>query len=720
MKIFNLGSEINLSECRKKVFVFITLFIIVLSIYSNTFHASWHFDDISNIVNNKALHLTKLSWQNIKNSFFAPPSQTKELYRPVACLSLALNYYFGKANVLGYHIINISIHFLAAIFLFLFIYHTLNLPLLKARYGMNSYFIALLSTILWAINPIQTQAVTYIVQRMASMAGMFYIISMYLYVKGRTATQNPAKIILFILCAISILLAFGSKENAIMIPATLFLYDLLLIQGISRERLKKQLTIFLVGAILAIIICVIYFAFSDATLSSFFSLYEERPFTPWERLITQPRIIIFYISLLLYPMSTRLCIEHDIAISNSLFDPITTILSIMLIVGIVIGAIFISKRRPFIGFSILFFFLNHIIESSILPLELIFDHRNYIPSLLFFVPISIGLINALRYFSYKQSMQTIIAISIVLIIVGEGHATFMRNFTWRNEKSLWIDCIDKYPNLFRGHHNLGKYYAELNQDEKAIAEYKKALGLKEIHIKGEKSISYYNLGLIYSKKKEYEKAKRYYVHALKLNPQFSDAHHNLAALLANNPNNQPYVYEELKKAITYNPKTSHAYSDIGFLLAKMGKFDAAIIEIHKALQIDPDNVPALERLAFAYRGKGEMGKAVSYFLKALKQKPPDIRAILLLAETYLIIGEDGRARDILSQATDSSSAKEFLSFVEQIVEEDNILQIRPDMDVILPLLSEVFKEKGALFKKNSEYCLDMIKKKGNKRGDGHE
>ena len=227
-----------------------------------------------------------------------------------------------------------------------------------------------------------------------------------------------------------------------------------------------------------------------------------------------------------------------------------------------------------------------------------FEHRNYIPSMLFFVPIAIVLITALRYFSYKQSMQIIIALSMVLIIVGEAHATFMRNFIWRNEESLWIDCIEKYPHLFRAHHNLGKYYTALNQDEKAIAQYTKALGLEERHIQGERSISYYNLGLIYTKRKEYEKAKEYYLQALKLNPQFSEAHHNLASVLANNPNNQAHVFEELKKAIIYNPEISLAYSDLGFLLAKTGKFDAAIIEIKKALKINPNNVPALERMGY--------------------------------------------------------------------------------------------------------------------------
>ncbi len=148
MKIFDLESEIHLSQCRKNLFVFITLFIITLSIYSNTFSASWHFDDIPNITGNPNLHLKELSWQNIKRTFFANQFEPEQLYRPAACLSFALNYYFGQDNVLGFHIVNISIHFLSAVFLFLFIYRTLNLPVVSARYGPNSYFVALLATTL--------------------------------------------------------------------------------------------------------------------------------------------------------------------------------------------------------------------------------------------------------------------------------------------------------------------------------------------------------------------------------------------------------------------------------------------------------------------------------------------------------------------------------------------------------------------------------------------
>jgi hypothetical protein len=268
MGMLHLKSETHLTESRKTIFAFISLLLIVLIVYSNTFNASWHFDDEPNITENPALHLTEFTWKNLKKTFYASQVEPDQIYRPVACLSFALNYYVGGKDVFGYHLVNLAIHFLASLFLYLFVYHTLNLPQMSARYGPNSYSIALLSAFLWAINPIQTQAITYIVQRMASMAGMFYILSMYLYLIGRTTTRSSRKLLFFFLCAISAVLAFGSKENAIMIPLSLFLFDLLFIQGIARIHLKKSLTIASIIALAILAVGTIYyFSFTEAKFS---------------------------------------------------------------------------------------------------------------------------------------------------------------------------------------------------------------------------------------------------------------------------------------------------------------------------------------------------------------------------------------------------------------------------------------------------------------------
>jgi len=468
MKIYNFESELHLTPCRKNVFGIIALLIIILTIYSNTFNASWHFDDETNILKEKSLHLEELSWEKMKNILLTPAGEKNVIYRPVARLSLALNYYLGEDNVFGYHLVNLSIHVLASVFLFLFILHTLNLPTTRA-YAPNSYSIALLATFLWAINPVQTQAVTYIVQRMASMAGMFYIMSMYFYLKGRTSQNRFPQIAHYSFCFLTAILAFASKENAAMLPISIFFFDLFLIQGLTKGNIKKNSYLLLVLILIPLAFALIRMGPSVFSPEHLTASYAHRGYTLFERLLTQPRVILLYLSLLFYPMPGRLSISHDIAISYGLLEPPTTILAILFIVLFLGVTIVQSKRWPLPSYCILFFFLNHLIESTVFPLELVFEHRNYIPSMLLFVPVAILIVRGITFFSYKKKMQAVFCLFIVLIFVGQGHSTFMRNFVWKTEESLWLDAIDKSPNLPRPHHNLGRYYCKIGLMEKGIS-----------------------------------------------------------------------------------------------------------------------------------------------------------------------------------------------------------------------------------------------------------
>jgi hypothetical protein len=170
---FDLNCPWRFPNFKKHVFAFISLFVLILIIYGNSLNGAWQFDDFENIVSNPNIHMKSLSWSEIKNVFFAKPQLI--LGRSVAKFSFALNYYVGGLNVFGYHLVNILIHLIASIFLYLLVYHTLNLPLLREKYQKSSYAIALLVVFLWASSPVHVNAVTYIVQRMASMAGMAYV-----------------------------------------------------------------------------------------------------------------------------------------------------------------------------------------------------------------------------------------------------------------------------------------------------------------------------------------------------------------------------------------------------------------------------------------------------------------------------------------------------------------------------------------------------------------
>lgn len=695
MNIFNLESELHLSSCRKNVFAIVTIFIIILAIYSNTFHASWHFDDEPNILDNEPLHLNKLNWQNIEKTFFASIINDDKMRRPIACLSFALNYYFGKDNIFGYHFVNLSIHFLASIFLFLFIYHSLNLPLLKAKYGPNSYFIALLATILWTINPIQTQAITYIVQRMASMAGMFYIMSMYFYLKGRTSTNRLSILSHYFFCFIAAILAFGSKENAAMLPISIFLFDLFIIQELTKKNIKKNSLILLISMLIPLSLALILKGPSMFTTKYLFSCYEQRGFTLVERLLTEPRIIIYYITLLLYPMPDRLCIMHDISVSHSLINPPTTIIAFFTILIILILAIMKSKKWPFVSYCIIFFFLNHIIESTIFALELIFEHRNYIPSMLFFVPIAILIARGIQFFSYKKSMQIVISIFVILVLIGQGHSSFMRNFIWKTEEGLWLDAIDKYPNMSRSHHNLGRYYADIDENEKAMIEYKTALNLKRGSHGETHHITHYNIALIYVRTEEEDKAIDHLRKAIAIDPRSADAYNNLAMLLAKRGR-----YDDasnlLIKSLTYNSNSSQAHNNLGFILLKTNLIEEAIIEFKKALDLKNEYPAALHNLGLAYKYKGELDKAARYFKLALKT---DVRVLLTrlhLAETYCLMKKEELARRIVYSTLDLLPPEVVASKINAFCKKDPLQQF-PERSIILPLLKDAYLERSTAF-----------------------
>lgn len=693
MKIFNLESEAHLSPCRKNAFAIITIFIIILAIYSNTFHASWHFDDEQNILDRKAIHLTKITWQEMKKTFF---NDEGNLYRPAACLSLALNYYFGKDNVFGYHLVNISIHVLASIFLFLFIYHTLNLAILKARYGPNSYFIALLATVLWAANPIQTQAVTYIVQRMASMAGMFYIMSMYFYLKGRTSTKRLLTISHYFFCFVAAILAFGSKENAAMLPISIFLFDLFLIQGLTKGNIKKNSLIFIILILIPVALALVLKGpsiFSENSLSG----YERRGFTLLERLLTEPRIILFYISLLLYPMPDRLCITHDILISQSPINPPTTIIAIFTIIIILGLTIIKSKKWPLVAYCILFYFLNHIIESSIFPLELAFEHRNYLPSMLFFVPVAILVLKAIQFFSYKRSMQIIFSIFIILVLIAQGHSAFMRNFIWKTEESLWLDAVDKSPNLPRAHHNLGRHYGDTGQNQKAIVEYELALKLERGSHGETHHLTHHNLALIYVKTDQEDEAIDHLHKAIAIFPRYADAYNNLALIIAKRGKYDD-AHNLLIRSLTYDRNSPQAHNNLGFVLLRTNRIDEAISEFKKALGLKDNYLPSLRNLGIAYKYKGDLDKGVHCFRSVLKKEPKALLTRLHLAETYWLMGKEEVAKRVVSRTLDLLPPQVIHSRLQVFFQKDSFQEL-PESNIILPLLKDAYLERAASLNK---------------------
>ena len=712
MPLLDLEVEGALTTCRKHTFAILAFFILIFITYSNTFHASWHLDDNLNILENPRLHLTTLSWVEIKEALFSSPPGLKSgatFSRPVSRLSLALNYYLGGRDVFGYHLGNLAIHLVTTIFLYLFVLHALRLPTVRARYGPNAYSLALLTAVFWSIHPIQTQAVTYVVQRMACLSAMFYVMAMVFFLKGREAPARHAKGGFFLLTVLSGLLSFGSKENAIMLPLSILLVDLLLIRGVSKANAARSLRIFLLFFVLPASLGLILLFSAGVDLFGFLALYDMRPFGPWERLLTEVRVVVFYLSLLLYPVSQRFSIDHPITISESLLTPPATLISALLLLAVLAGALSLAKRQPLITFAIIFFFLNHLIESTILPLELVFEHRNYIPSMFLFLPVAIGIVRSISYFSRRRPMQLLIAAFITLVMIGLGHATYIRNFAWESEESLWLACLDNHPDSFRAHHNLGRVYQRRGQKAKAQSAYQRALQCHTLHSKREKGITYFNLGFLAYEAKEYDKAMALYRRALQVDRCCPGAHNNLAGLLSETGAPAERIYQELMMAVECERavEVPLALSNLGVLLVKEGRTDEAVSALQRALSLDPQNELSLLRLGHVYRLDGRLGMASDYFRRVLERNPRNVEALLSLAELHVRRGASGQASEVVRRVVDTLRPEEFEAFIAEMRKKDHLLRISPDLTSLFDLLYEAYDRRAILFRKNAEHARDL-------------
>lgn len=672
---------------------FILIVILICLLYSNTLHNAWHLDDINNILRNPGIQMRSLNWDAIINTFFASPDEDS-LYRPVAYFSFALNWMWGQDNLVGYRMVNIGIHMLTAIFLFLSISLLFQTPNARSTDYSSVYFIALLSAVLWAIHPIQTQAVTYVVQRMASMSAMFYIIAVFCYLKARLSFSGYARVIFSVCCALAFLLALGTKSNAIMLPLILILMEFIFFRNLKDPKTRKLAAVFFLGMAL-IVAATGFFLFMGGNANYFFNeLYELRFFSMYERLLTQPSVILFYLSQIFYPIAERFSIEHDFVISTSLFTPWTTFPAIIIVLSLIIFAFFRITKNPLLAFAILFYFGNHVIESSILPLEMVFEHRNYLPSLFLFVPVAMGLKKAFDHYSVnRKPLYYLLVFFACTFMILLGTSTYVRNEDWRSPKSLWEDAAKKAPQASRPLSNLAYvYYTPAGQTNKALALYQKALTLTGRQTVYKASI-YNNIAAIYSNHlNEYEKAVAYAKKAIELVPygasnmilcdslsmlgQYEKALQLLDELLETRPDNIQFLYRK------------------GFILLKISRPGDALEYFSQCLRLSPEDWRCLREIGICFTQMEQYEKGY-WFLRradALRPKSPDI--YLSLAGNRIRAGDSS---DVVDYFIDRFINQVGIEYIESY-----LVQLSVDPLGIPVFFAEVSAPIGQNIRKRSE------------------
>ncbi|MFI5305648.1 MAG: tetratricopeptide repeat protein, partial [Nitrospiria bacterium] len=585
----------------------------------HTLHYPFHFDDKDAIVENDGIHLTDISWKNIL--------QVISLNRPIANLSNAMNFYYNGLDPAGYHVANIFIHFLAAIAVYALFVKTLKLLQKNkqiAEIQGSKEGIPLLGAMLWALHPIQTQSVTYIVQRMTSLAALFFVLSLLFYILGREK-RGMVSFSCYLTSLFFGILAIGSKENTLFLPVTIFLYDFFFMSWFKIRFSSKQMIclILALGVGLAWILW-IYQGSIIRINSLVSSKYGAGEMDPLFRVMTEWRVVIFYLTLLLFPSPARMNLDHDFSFSTSLFDPPTTLISLLLIFLILGGAIWKAKKYPLISFSILWFFINLAIESSFLKLDLVFEHRLYLPSIMLFLPLAIMIYSfAGRFPELNTAIKLGISLSLVLLL---GNLTFERNKIWKTEISLWSDVASKSPHRIKDVLNLGNAYLMNDNYELAIKTYQSALLINPNSPK-----AHNDLGAAYKESGNPGLAEKEFKEAVLLAPDFPKPHFNLGLIYLFS-NRWDEAIGELKTALqlNFNNATGHAY--LGLLYSNKGNLDEARREYEAGIRINPKCAFCQYAFADFLEATRSKGEAEKHYREALKWITPQdvIKADMVL------------------------------------------------------------------------------------------
>ena len=643
-----MNPEGNRHPNRFGLSAFLLLGLLLFLVYSNSFDSPWHLDDFHNITDNPLIKAEPAKPYSIIKpfeSFF----DGGRLKRPLAYFTFAINWYWGQDNPFGYHLVNILIHLLAAFFLFRTIQVLFETPRLSGAWERSRIqFISLLAAVLWAVSPIQLQSITYIVQRMASLCGLFYILSIYFYVNARlSGILTKKSILLYAACGLGFLAALLTKENAVLLPVALVLIEATFFQELDRKKVRWTILGITFAMGIAMLIGGVFLFYKGNLLAVLSS--ERRFFTPIERLLTQPRIVLFYLTLIFYPTPNRLSLVHDIEISTSFYHPWTTLPSIIVVFALIGFAIYKLRKWPILSFAILFFFLNHVIESSIIPLELIFEHRNYLPAMFLFWPVAVGLERLLTQYRERNPIVfRALLVFIPLLIVGLGTGTYIRNAVWSSGKLLWEDALRKAPQSARSYIHLAwAHYQGRGEEKMALLLYHEALKKKH-NSKDQHAKIYNNIAYIYFKNGDCGRAIEYWQKSHEMDKRYYMPRYRLALALT-----RCGRFEEALSHLDHLTERRSEYSKPlnlkGVIRLIQNQPQEALVLFRRCLKLEPANAHYYLNVGAGFHLLGDYQRAELFLFQALRDSRRDRIALLWNAKNYLAMGKPSMADSLLDE-----------------------------------------------------------------------
>ncbi|MGD2109976.1 MAG: tetratricopeptide repeat protein [Phycisphaerae bacterium] len=583
----------------------ILIIIAGAAVYANSFDGVFVFDDSVHIVQN----------ERIVDLSDLPKVLSGK--RPVVDLSLAVNYAVGELEPTGYHAVNLAVHLLAALALYGVINQTLRLGTVRKRFGSLSPWLPLAVSVIWVVHPLQTQSVTYVVQRAESMMGLFYLATLYCVVRG---TKSRRSLVWYVAAVASCGLGMGCKAVMVSAPIVTLLFDRLLITGSFKETLRSRwalyVGLFATWAVLwltGIGPGVLDPARRGATVG-----FGFHGMTPIEYGLTQFGVLVHYLRLSLWPHP--LCLDYGWPIARTAIRIVPPALIILVLLA---GTVFALIRRPWLGFFGVWFFAVLAPTSTVIPIkDTLFEHRMYLP-LAAVVVLVVALVHAVlgRMVAEKPKRRAVASVLVTVVCLALGAKTIARNRVYHTAERLWRDVAATRPNNARAFENLGTVLMVNNRIEDAIPEYQRAVALDPDFVSAQ-----CNLANALSQTGKFEDAIRHYDEVLRVDPFHPDANINRAHALDRSGHVDEAI-EAYEAAAALDPASvspeflARVHANLASVLANQGELDGAVVSYREAVRLNPDYALAYYWWGVVLFKQGRLDEAIARFNKTLSLEP---------------------------------------------------------------------------------------------------
>jgi tetratricopeptide (TPR) repeat protein len=600
--------KIHKSNILITIAVPIIYFVVGFLIYSNVIDSQWVFDDFHTIVNNEEI-------RDVDNYLEFDTWKPGLQNRSVSFFTFALNYQLGGLDPTGYQIFNILIHIINSILVFLIV--LLLIKSAKKNIALKVYFTAAFVGLIFLVHPIQTQAVSYIVQRMTSLSVMFLFAGFLTYIIARLNFSSDTKkyIPLILISFILFILSFYSKQIGAISVIVLLIFESIFASELKLKNWRIYSVTYLTISLLAFILVLFLFGIPSAT----------DKISSMKYLFTQFSILPNYLQLIFFPINQN--IDHDIEIQNSLLNFMSVFGALLLLIIFWLINLLRKMKQQIASVGLAIFVSGLIIESSIFPIEdLMFEHRMYLPIfglLLFLAGISI---EYLKESSINKFFIGILIVSIVLSMVS-----YKRNTVWQDGITLWTDAVSKSPDKARCYYERGSEYVRQENYQLANIDFTKAISLNPNY-----SEAFNNRGYIRFVQKDYKNAINDFNLALRYSPNYVDALINrMESYIALGMNDK--ALQDLKFLIDGRAINEKDHLKLGEIFTRMKEYSRAIGQYQATLQKDPNNYLINYQLGLVFKELQDYGNALAQLNQSISKNKNFADAFIQLGAVFYLV-----------------------------------------------------------------------------------